>query len=147
MTNRLRFLTVVLVLTTACFAQEGFTVQRNGKQKCPGAEAQKIYLSTCAIVQRDFGATHSVAPTITMVLGSYSNEVRFDKQEIRLTKWDRNAFAQGIRNAGLRGRHAGSQGSYGKAGRDVGGYNRRRGTTHKIALQPTGGPRNTALEL
>jgi hypothetical protein len=96
MTNRLRFLTVVLVLTTACFAQEGFTVQRNGKQKCPGAEAQKIYLSTCAIVQRDFGATHSVAPTITMVLGSYSNEVRFDKQEIRLTKWDRNAFAQGV---------------------------------------------------
>lgn len=31
-----------------------------------------------------------------MVLGADSNVVRFDAREIRLTKWDRNAFAQGV---------------------------------------------------
>jgi hypothetical protein len=96
MTNRLSFVIVVLILATACLAQEGLTVRSNRKQKWPAAEAQKIYLSACSVVQREFGATHSVAPTITLVLGADSNEVGFDKREIRLAKWDRNAFAQGV---------------------------------------------------
>lgn len=96
MTDRLRFLVVLLILTTVCLAQEGLTVQSKGKQKWPAAEANKIYLSACSVVQREFGATHSVAPTITLVLGADSNVVRFDAREIRLTKWDRNAFAQGV---------------------------------------------------
>jgi hypothetical protein len=75
MTNRLRFLIAVLVLATACFAQEGFTVQRNGKQKWPGAEAQKIYPSACSVVQREFGGNRSVAPQVTLVLGADKNEV------------------------------------------------------------------------
>jgi len=96
MTDRLRFLIVLLILTTVCLAQEGLTVQSKGKQKWPAAEANKIYLSACSVVQREFGATHSVAPTITLVLGANSNVVRFEEREIRLTKWDRNAFAQGV---------------------------------------------------
>jgi hypothetical protein len=31
-----------------------------------------------------------------MVLGASKNEVQFPGQEIRLTKWDRYAFAQGV---------------------------------------------------
>jgi len=73
MTNRLRFLIAVLVLATACFAQEGLTVQRNGKQKWPGAEAQKIYLSACSVVQREFGGNRPVAPRVTLVLGADKN--------------------------------------------------------------------------
>ena len=56
MTDRLRFLIVLLILTTACLAQEGLTVQSKGKQKWPAAEANKIYLSACSVVQREFGS-------------------------------------------------------------------------------------------
>jgi hypothetical protein len=96
MANRLRFGIVALILATACLAQEGLTVHSKEKQKWPAAEAQKIYLSACSVVQREFGATHSVAPTITLVLGVEKNVVRFDTREIRLTKWDRYLFAQGV---------------------------------------------------
>ena len=96
MTNRLTFLTVVLISTTACLAQDGLTVQRKGKQKWPAAEAQKIYFSACSVVQREFGSNRPVAPRVTLVLGASKNEVWFQGQEIRLTKWDRYAFAQGV---------------------------------------------------
>jgi hypothetical protein len=96
MTNRLRFLIVVLILATACLAQDGLIVQSKGKQKWPAAEAQKIYLSACSVVQREFGSNRPVAPRVTLVLGASKNEVWFQGPEIRLTKWDPYAFAQGV---------------------------------------------------
>ncbi len=87
---------VFLVLATVFLAQEGLTVQNKGKQKWPAAEAQKIYLSACSVVQREFGGNRSVAPTVTLVLGADKNEVWFQDREIRLNKWDRYAFAQGV---------------------------------------------------
>ena len=38
----------------------------------------------------------SVTPTVTLVLGDDKNVVRFDTREIKLTKWDRYLFAQGV---------------------------------------------------
>ncbi|MGA8621921.1 MAG: hypothetical protein WB660_25775 [Candidatus Sulfotelmatobacter sp.] len=96
MTNRLRFLIVILISATACLAQDGLTVQNKGKQKWSAAQAQKIYLSACSAVQREFGSNRPVAPRVTLVLGASKNEVWFQDQEIRLTKWDRYAFAQGV---------------------------------------------------
>ena len=55
MTTGIKFAGIVLVLATACSAQEGLNVQSKGKQKWPAAEAQKIYLSACSVVQREFG--------------------------------------------------------------------------------------------
>jgi hypothetical protein len=95
-TSGIRFAAAVLILTAACFAQEGLTVRAKGKQTWPAAEAQKIYRSACAVVQREFSANPSVAPSVTLVLGADKNEVEFGQQEIRLKKWDRNAFAQGV---------------------------------------------------
>jgi len=96
MTNRLRFLIAVLISATACLAQDGLIVQSKGKRKWPSAEAQKIYLSACSVVQREFGSNRPVAPRVTLVLGASKNEVWFQGEEIRLTKWDRYAFAQGV---------------------------------------------------
>jgi hypothetical protein len=96
MTNRLSFLIVALILATACLAQDGLTVHSKGKQKWPAAEAQKIFLSACSVVQREFGGNRSVAPRVTLVLGADKNEVWFQGREIRLTKWDRYAFADGV---------------------------------------------------
>jgi hypothetical protein len=96
MTRRLKFVIVLLTLGTVCLAQEGLTVQSKGKQKFPVAEAQKIYASACSVVQREFGATRPVMPQVTLVLGADKNQVGLDERQIRLTKWDPGAFAQGV---------------------------------------------------
>jgi len=95
-TKRLTLVIVALALPMACLAQEGLTVHSKGKQKWPAAEAQKIYLSACSVVQREFGGNRLVAPRVTLVLGADKNEAWFQDREIRLTKWDRYGFAQGV---------------------------------------------------
>jgi len=86
----------VLAFATACSAQDGLSVRNRTNQRWPAAEAQKIYLSACAVVQREFGRTLPLAPQVTLVLGADKNEVWFTGREIRLTKWNRHAFAQGV---------------------------------------------------
>ena len=86
MTSGIRFAAAVLILTAACFAQEGLTMRAKGKQTWPAAEAQKSYRSACAVVQREFSANLSVAPSVMLVLGADKNEVEFGQQEIRLKK-------------------------------------------------------------
>jgi hypothetical protein len=86
-----------LVLATACSAQDGLNVRNRKNQKWPATEAQKIYLSACSVVQREFGRTTTPpAPQLTLVLGADKNEVWFAGREIRLTKWNDHAFAQGV---------------------------------------------------
>ena len=87
---------MVLSLATACLAQEGLTIHSTVKQKWPAAEAEKIYLSACSAVQREFGSNRAVRPQVTVVLGADKDAVLFDEREIRLTKWDPHLFAQGV---------------------------------------------------
>jgi hypothetical protein len=96
MNKWLRLRIVVLSLATACLAQEGLTIHSKVKQKWPAAEAEKIYLSACSAVQREFGSNRAVTPQVTVVLGADKNAVLFDEREIRLTKWDPHLFAQGV---------------------------------------------------
>lgn len=96
MFSPVKFTVSVLVLTTACLGQEGMAVHFKGKQKWPAAEAEKIYLSACSAVQREFGSNRALRPQVTVVLSADKDEVSFDEREIRLTKWDRHAFAQGV---------------------------------------------------
>lgn len=96
MNKRLRLEIVVLILTTACLAEEGLTVHSRGKQNWPAIEAEKIYLSACSAVQREFGSNRAIRPQVTIVLGADENMLLFAEREIKLTKWDRHLFAQGI---------------------------------------------------
>jgi hypothetical protein len=96
MNKWLRLEIVVLSLTTACLAQEGLTVHSKGKQKWPAAEANKIYFLACSAVQREFGGNRAIRPQVTIVLGADKDGVLFGEREIRLTKWDRHLFAQGV---------------------------------------------------
>jgi hypothetical protein len=86
----------ILVLATVCSAQDALTVHSKGRLKWPAAEAENIYLSACSAVQREFGGSRAVRPQVTVVLGADKNVVSLDEREIRLTKWDRHAFAQGV---------------------------------------------------
>lgn len=96
MISAMKFSICVLVLATACSGQEGLTVHHKGKQKWPAAEAEKIYLSACSAVQREFGSNRVIRPQVTVVLGADKDEVSFGERQIKLTKWDRHVFAQGV---------------------------------------------------
>jgi hypothetical protein len=97
MTSFLKVAVVALTLTTACLAQEPLvTVSDKGKHKWPADEVDKIYLSVCTAVQREFGGDRAVRPRVALVLGSDRNAVDFDAGEVVLVKWDRDLFAQGV---------------------------------------------------
>ena len=96
MTMAVKLAVFVLALTTVCSAQDGLSIRNKGNQKWPTAEAQKIYLSACSVVQQEFGRTLPFAPQVRLVVGADKNEVWFPGREIRLTKWNRDSFAQGV---------------------------------------------------
>jgi hypothetical protein len=55
MTKASRLTVVVFLLAAGCWSQNLLTVQVKGKQKWPAEEADKLYLSACSAVQREFG--------------------------------------------------------------------------------------------
>jgi hypothetical protein len=59
MTKPSRLTVVVLVLAPGCWAQNLLTVQVKVRQKWSAEEVDKLYLSACAAVQREFGDTRS----------------------------------------------------------------------------------------
>lgn len=85
-----------LAFATVGWAQDALSVRNQTNQRWPAAEGQRIYLSACAGVQREFGRTLPLVPKVTLVLGADKNEVWFVGGEVRLTKWNRDAFAEGV---------------------------------------------------
>ena len=96
MTKASRLTVVALVLAAGCWAQNLLTVQMKGRQKWPAEEVDKLYLSACSAVQREFGGTRPVRPQFTLVLGADKDQADLDRREIRLIKWNPNLFAQGV---------------------------------------------------
>jgi hypothetical protein len=86
----------VVALAAVCLAQEGLTIDNKHKERVSIPEVEKIYSSACSVVQRDFDLGHPLHPQVRLVLGADKNEIWFAGREVRLTKWDRYAFAQGV---------------------------------------------------
>ena len=76
--------------------QTGLTIRDASNKKWRTAEAAKVYFSSCAVVQREFGIGHELRPAVTLVLGADKDVLEFNRREIRLTKWDPYLFAQGV---------------------------------------------------
>ena len=70
----------------------GQRASRNGRLR----RLDKLYLSACSAVQREFGGTRPVRPQVTLVLGADKDEALWDRREIRLIKWNPHLFAQGV---------------------------------------------------
>jgi hypothetical protein len=58
-------------------------------------EAEKLYVSTCAVVQRDFPGSGELRPRFTVLIGTDRDEVH-GLTEIRLRQWNPGLFAQGV---------------------------------------------------
>ena len=67
MSTLLKFATLAFALTTLCSAQDGLSIRNQKNQKWPAAEAQKIYVSACFVVQQEFGRSIPLAPKVTLV--------------------------------------------------------------------------------
>src|SRR3954462_5568575 len=71
MKNLVKAVMVVVVFACACCAQEAIVnVSSKGKQKWSRSEVDKIYLSACTAVQKEFGNGIILRPSIDLVLGS-----------------------------------------------------------------------------
>jgi len=91
-----RLAVVVFALALGCWPQNFLAVQVKGRQEWPAEEADKLYLSACSVVQREFGGSRPVRPQVTLVLGADKDEALWDRREIRLIRWDPYLFAQGV---------------------------------------------------
>ena len=67
-----------------------------GSNQTIAVDAKKLYDSGCAAVRREFGSSQAPLPRMTLVLGAQKDEADWPTREIRLRKWDRNLFAQGV---------------------------------------------------
>jgi hypothetical protein len=91
-----KFAISVLALTGACLAQDGLTIDNKHKERVSTAKAENIYSSACSAVQREFDIKHPLHRQVRRVLGAGKKEIWFAGREIRLIKWNRYAFAQGV---------------------------------------------------
>jgi hypothetical protein len=91
-----KFAISVLTLAGGGLAQDVLTNASQHKERLSTPEAEKIYSSACSVVQREFGISHPLYPRARLVLGADKNEIWFAGREIRLTKWNRYAFVQGV---------------------------------------------------
>jgi hypothetical protein len=96
MLTALKFTISVLALAGATLAQDGLTIDNRHKERLSAPEAEKIYSSACSVVEREFDIKHPLHPQVRLVLGADKNEIWFVGREIRLTKWNPYAFAQGV---------------------------------------------------
>lgn len=95
--NMVTLALLVVAFAGVCCAQEATViVSSEGKQKWSPSEVNKVYLSACTAVQREFGNSIILRPAIALVLGADKNAVNFDKKTILLKRWDRSLFAEGV---------------------------------------------------
>jgi hypothetical protein len=72
------------------------TIDNKHKERVSVPEAEQIYFSACSAVREEFDLQRPVPPRVKLVLGADRNEIWIEGREIRLTKWDRYAFAEGV---------------------------------------------------
>ena len=95
MINALRVLTITLALGAGCLAQDGLVIRRKGTQVW-STDAEKVYVSACSAVEREFRITRSIRPRVIHVVGASEDRAYWQSREIRLTKWNPYLFAQGV---------------------------------------------------
>lgn len=96
MIRALKSFSWIVSLAAVCVAQEGLTIRDIDKLSVPAAEAGKIYISACSVVQQEFDSKRPLHPRATLILGSSKNRVDIVGQQIFLRRWNPYLFAQGV---------------------------------------------------
>jgi len=56
-----------VTLATACYAQDAVSITGKGKQKWSQSEINRVYLSACSAVQREFYSHTAPRPTVALI--------------------------------------------------------------------------------
>lgn len=100
----LKVIVTAMFLVTSCLGQSssgGFFVVRHIKKSefsltpAQMREAEKLYISICAVVQREYPGSGELRPRFTVLLGADRDEV-YSQTEIWLRQWNSGLFAQGV---------------------------------------------------
>jgi hypothetical protein len=100
----LKAIVTVMFLVTTCFGQAssgGFFVVRHINKPsfsltpAQMREAEKLYRSSCVVVQREFPGSGELHPRFAVLVGTDRDEVH-RQTEIWLRQWNPALFAQGV---------------------------------------------------
>jgi hypothetical protein len=86
----------ILVLGHLCGGQASFQVSNPKHQQWPQEEANRIYFSAARELAAEFNRSQSPSVVFTVVLGANENSVDMNAREIRLKKWDKYLYAEGV---------------------------------------------------
>ncbi len=73
-----------------------FTILNPDHEKLSIDEIEKIYLSACDAVEREFDRSEQVRPRLTLVLGASEDFLRYQTREVLLKHWDKYLFAEAV---------------------------------------------------
>ncbi len=84
------------ILAVQFATAQSFAVRNPDHQRWPMAEAEKIYTLATRLVAREFKPREAVHPQFTLVLGYEKDQMDVNTNELRLRKWDRRMFTEGV---------------------------------------------------
>ena len=87
---------VVSVLFAQIAGGQSFAVRNPNNETWPKAEAEKIYKFATQLVDEEFKPRQPVRPQFTLVLGYEKDQMDLNTNELRLRKWDRRMFTEGV---------------------------------------------------
>ena len=88
-------LSLGLGIGASCMAQNRLVIRGVTTQGWQ-ADAEKIYISACLAVEREFRIIDPSRPKATLIVGAHENRAYTESKEIRLINWDPGLFAQGV---------------------------------------------------
>jgi len=84
------------ILCAQMVAAQNFAVRNPKNLDWPKAEAEKIYAFATRTVEDEFRPRQAVHPQFTLVLGYEKDQLDVNSSELRLRKWDRRMFTEGV---------------------------------------------------
>jgi hypothetical protein len=87
---------VMLVMVNVCASKTPFQVNNPKQQDWPQEEANLIYFSVARNLATEFNRPQLPVTSFTLVLGAIENSVDMNRRELRLKKWDKYFYAEGV---------------------------------------------------
>ena len=73
-----------------------FTIFNPAGEKISYSEAEKVYLAACETIEREFNRSTPIRPRLTVHLHSNENNLHYPDRDLRLSRWDKNRFAEAV---------------------------------------------------
>jgi hypothetical protein len=82
-------------------AAEYLTIINPNRDKVSAEEIERVYLSACEAVEKEYNRHAPLRPRLILRLGTDNNTLRFPMREIQLKKWDERRFADAVIDVAL----------------------------------------------